>query len=155
MNLEGVLQPLLDQLAHDFNERVPFNKTIGMQITALTSDNIDLRFRMQPHLIGNYNMGILHGGVTASVLDVAGGVMAMAALVGRHVQEPVEELRLRLAKVGTIDLRIDYLRPGKGDEFIASATVLRAGNKVTVTRMELHNDTGHLVAAATGTYLVG
>lgn len=155
MNLESLLQPLLDQLAHDFNEKVPFNKTIGMNITSLTSEAIDLRFRMQPHLIGNFNMGILHGGVTASVLDVAGGVMAMAALVERHMAEPVDALRLRLAKVSTIDLRIDYLRPGKGEEFVASASVLRAGNKVTVTRMELHNETGHLVAAATGTYLVG
>ena len=57
--------------------------------------------------------------------------------------------------MGTIDLRVDYLRPGRGTHFLAEARLLRAGNKVAVTRMELHNDKEELLAVGTGTYLCG
>ena len=63
--------------------------------------------------------------------------------------------RKKLAKLGTIDMRVDYLHPGKGKEFTISATPLRIGNKVAVTRMEFHNEDGVLIAVGTGTYLCG
>ncbi|MCP4614563.1 MAG: thioesterase family protein, partial [Planctomycetes bacterium] len=53
------------------------------------------------------------------------------------------------------DMRVDYLRPPKGNEFIGTASILRRGNKVAVTRMELHNDEDKLIAVGTGTYTVG
>jgi uncharacterized protein (TIGR00369 family) len=60
----------------------------------------------------------------------------------------------RFAKIGTIDLRVDYLRPGLGKHFIATGYVLRTGSKVAVTRMELHNDSAQLIAVGTGAYVV-
>ena len=62
---------------------------------------------------------------------------------------------MSLSKLGTIDMRVDYLRPGRGKRFDAVSTLLRAGNKVAVVRTELHNDEGYLIAVSTGTYLVG
>lgn len=44
--------------------------------------------------------------------------------------------------MGTIDLRTDYLRPRKGEQFIAIAHIVRNGSKVAVTRMEMHNELG-------------
>lgn len=44
---------------------------------------------------------------------------------------------------------------GRGNEFIATAHIIRAGSKVTVARMELHNEEGTHIAFGTGTYLVG
>ena len=55
----------------------------------------------------------------------------------------------------TIDLRVDYLRPGKGAWFDASAEVIRTGKRVVVTRMEMLNDESTLIAVGTGTYIVG
>ena len=57
-------------------------------------------------------------------------------------------------KLNTIDLRIDYLRPGKGKIFTASGSILRTGKKVGVSRMELHNEKQDLIAVGTGTYIV-
>ena len=57
----------------------------------------------------------------------------------------------RFSRLGTIDLRVDYLRPGRGNEFIATAHIIRAGSKVTVARMELHNEEGTHIAFGTGT----
>ena len=61
----------------------------------------------------------------------------------------------RLARVRTIDLRIDYLDPATADVFTASASVLRAGGRVVVARMDLREEGGGLVAVGTGTYTVG
>ena len=47
-----------------------------------------------------------------------------------------------------------HLRPGVGDHFIATGYALRTGNKVAVTRMELHNNERQLIAVGTGAYVV-
>ena len=73
-----------------------------------------------------------------------------------RLEDPSESyLMERLSRCGTIDLRVDFLRPGRGKTFIASATIIRSGNKVAVARMELHNEEGTHIAFGTGTYLVG
>jgi uncharacterized protein (TIGR00369 family) len=60
-----------------------------------------------------------------------------------------------MARMGTIDMCVDYLRPGKGKEFYCIGTVMRTGRKVTVTRMELFNHENLLIAAGTAAYIVG
>lgn len=62
---------------------------------------------------------------------------------------------VRLARITTIDLRIDYLRPGQGQHFTASAEIIRSGSRVAVCRMELHNEQRVHIAYGTGTYMVG
>ena len=52
-------------------------------------------------------------------------------------------------------MRVDYLRPARGNHFKASAIIMRAGRKVAVTRMELHDDHQRLLAIGTGTFLAG
>ena len=92
--------------------------------------------------------------MTASVLDTVGGIVAFASVIDRENLD-LETARERLGNLGTIDLRIDYLRSGQGRSFVAEAEVLRTGNKVAVSRMELRNEEGMLIAVGTGTYLVG
>ena len=109
---------------------------------------------MTDSLIGNYVQNSLHGGVISSALDAVGGLTATAGMIQKKIDLPKEELAQIVAKVGTIDLRVDYLRPGKGVSFTSSATIMRIGNKVAVTRMELHSDQNRLIAVGTGTYLI-
>ena len=67
----------------------------------------------------------------------------------------LEEITERFSRVGTINLRVDYLRPGRGEFFIGTGSIIRAGNKVTVVRMEFHNNEEQMIAVGTGTYIVG
>ena len=109
---------------------------------------------MRDELIGNYTRGTLHGGVISSVIDVTGG---LSAFMGIQQKKPNEMIAIKLArfeKLGTIDLRIDYLRPGSGKWFISTGYTLRTGNKVAVTRIELNNDQNDLIAVGTGSYVV-
>jgi uncharacterized protein (TIGR00369 family) len=138
-----------------FAERIPFNRVLGVEIVSVSYENARVRFDYRDELVGNFHRGSLHGGVVSSTLDLTGGLVAFLSAVknaeGRTPEERVE----RLANVGTIDLRVDYLRPGIGASFFASGYLLRSGNKVAVTRMELHNDEDSLIAVGTGAYLVG
>lgn len=145
----------LQQAVSSFFQRIPFNNVIGIEIDGLSSEQVLMSFAMRDELIGNFIQGILHGGVISSVLDVAGGAMALIGAFERHQHLSSTERMSRLSKLGTIDLRVDYLRPGRGQRFIASAVLLRSGNKVAVVRSELHSDDGTLVAVGTGTYLCG
>ncbi|MBU1332661.1 MAG: thioesterase family protein [Gammaproteobacteria bacterium] len=149
------LTPELVDAVQAFFERIPFNRLLGIQIDTLSEQRVLMSLPMQDALIGNFVHGILHGGVISSLLDVAGGAMALIGAFERHQHLSPAERMARLSKLGTIDLRVDYLRPGRGQRFIANAVLLRSGNKVAVVRSELHSDDGTLVAVGTGTYLCG
>ncbi len=146
---------LIELLAEAFAEKIPFNKLLGLRFTQLDREACKVCFDHKPELIGNYIQGILHGGVIASAIDVAGGTMAAIGLMQKNPQTHQQELLDKLSRLGTIDLRIDYVRPGRGKHFETSARILRTGNKVAVVRMELHNEDDILIALGTGTYLIG
>ena len=145
---------LLASIHEVFAEKIPFNKVLGLDVVSLANENPVLRFAMRPELVGNYMRGNLHGGVISSVIDVCGGLTAFLGLQRKLRDEPIEERLQRFARIGTIDMRVDYLRPGLGEWFESKGYLLRTGNKVAVTRMELHNDTGELIAIGTGAYTV-
>ena len=148
-------EKLLQLLKEITEEKIPFNKLIGMKIETLDLDKIGIRFEMHPKLVGNFTRGNLHGGVISSVLDVTGGMVAWIGIMKKMEGQSFDEISERFYKIGTIDIRVDYLRPGLGEYFIATGSTLRTGNKVSVSRMELHNDKGILIAVGTGTYVVG
>ena len=145
---------LVEQVNSIFLENIPFNKVLGIELESLEEERIALRINMRDELIGNFIQETLHGGVISSLLDVMGGLTAFLNLIKRMEDCSNKEKLQRLARFGTIDLRIDFLRPGRGKFFLASGNVLRMGNKVAVTRMELHNDDQTLIAVGTGTYVV-
>jgi uncharacterized protein (TIGR00369 family) len=73
----------------------------------------------------------------------------------RLQEASTEEIHARIARIGTIDMRVDYLRPGRGRQFQSGGKIMRTGRKVAVTRMELKNQDGVLIAVGTGAYIVG
>jgi len=146
---------LLDFLRTMYEELIPFNQVLGLKVTHLHTDSVRTEFNVAPELIGNFVQRTLHGGVISSVLDATGGILATAGIIPRIAGQSEEVISGAFAKVGTIDLRVDYLRPGRGTRFVAKGTIMRTGKKVAVTRMELLNDEDVLIAVGTGTYLVG
>ncbi len=137
-----------------FNKQIPFNIFLGLDVQS-TSELSEIRMKMKPDLIGNTAHNILHGGVTSAILDVAGGVVAIINTSENLVRKNAEDIQKRLFRMSTIDIRIDYLLPGRGEEFIAKAHIIRRGSKIAVTRMQLTNEKEELIALGTATYLVG
>jgi len=151
MDIERALQHLGDV----YEKQMPFDRLLGVKIDCLTLAEARVRIDMREDLVGNFMRGILHGGVISSLLDLTGGLIASVELLKQAERLDYEELGRRLSRIGTIDLRVDYLRAGRGEYFLSSGSVLRKGNKVAVIRTELVNDQKLLIAAGTGTYLVG
>ncbi len=140
---------LTDLIEH----RIVFNQVLGLKVQQLLPQLL-LRFDMRPELAGYAHYGRLHGGVISAALDGLGGGAIMVGLGERHPHETAEQVMHRFLRIGTIDLRVDFLRPGLGQYFIASAEVTRLGGRVGSTQMRLHNDTGELIATAAAAYIV-
>ncbi|MDO9459663.1 MAG: thioesterase family protein, partial [Alphaproteobacteria bacterium] len=113
-----------------------------------------LGLQMRPELVGDFSSGRLHGGVISATLDALGGLALMLQMAEKHGHETTLQLLQRCSRIGTIDLRVDYLRPGLGEHFIASAEVTRLGSRVASTQMRMHTGEGTLVATAAASYIV-
>ena len=141
-------------LTQMFEERIAFNQLLGLQLVELTGERVCCRIDMRPELIGHFQHQRLHGGVISAALDATGGMAVMAAIGARHMDEPPEQRLGRFSKLGTIDLRIDYLRPAIGAHFELRAQVLRLGSRVATTRMEFLGADGQLLSAGAAAYIV-
>jgi len=137
-----------------FSVKIPFNKVLGLKVESISYERVRVSFQMRNELMGHYKRGMLHGGVISSVIDVTGGLSAFMGVQQKIPSEILEARLERFGRVSTIDLRVDFLRPGIGRWFVATAYTLRTGNKVAVTRIELNNDQDDLIAVGTGSYIV-
>lgn len=124
-----------------FEETIPFNAWLGMRLDLLESGRCVLRIPPRPELTGNPSLPALHGGVLSALADTAGGLVVFSALSPGH-------------SVSTVDLRVDYLRPGRvGEDLVAEATLVRLGNRVAVANCDLwQGDSTQVVAQARGVY---
>ena len=144
----------VDGLKKIFEEMIIFNQVLGLKVTSIAEDRASGRIEMRRELIGHYSHNRIHGGVISASLDAMGGLAVMAAIGARHMDEAPRERLARFGKLGTIDLRIDYLRPGIGEHFELRAEVLRLGSRVATTRMEFLGADGKLLSTGAGAYIV-
>ena len=144
----------VDALKNLFEEKIVFNRVLGLQITAIGPDKVSGRLPMKADLVGHYQHNRVHGGVVSACLDALGGLACVAAIGARHMEEPPLQRLQRFSKLGTIDLRIDYLRPCVGDHFTMHAEVLRLGSRVANTRMAFLGADGKLLCVGAGAYIV-
>lgn len=151
----GDEQERLDLALTDlFERRITFNQTLGLSIESVKAPDPRIRFSMRPGLVGHYVYGRLHGGVISATLDAMGGLALMVAIGEKHCDESADQILHRFAKMGTIDLRVDYLQPGVGRSFTASAVVTRLGGRIGSTQMRLVNDQGSLISTAAAAYVI-
>jgi len=137
-----------------FEEMIVFNQVLGLKITSLKSTQVRARIDMKRDLVGHFSYNRLHGGVISAGLDAMGGLAVMAAIGARHMDETPTQRLHRFGKLGTIDLRVDYLRPGIGDYFELRAEVMRLGSRVASTRMEFLGADGKLLSTGSAAYIV-
>jgi uncharacterized protein (TIGR00369 family) len=123
------------QLAEEW---IPFNKFVGLQAISIEEGDILFEVPFRDELIGDPVKRAIHGGVISMLADTAGGFAVWTAL---HDER---------ARVSTIDLRVDYLRPGKQEPLRAHATLVRAGKTVGVADVRLFHPTDPSATIATG-----
>ncbi len=120
-----------------FEQRVVFNTVLGLKVETLSP--VVMRFDMRPDLVGHYLYGRLHGGVygrlhggvISAVLDATAGLAVITAIGEHFAHETAPQVMHRFGRVGTIDLRVDYLRhhaPGRPRGFGHRAAGERRGH---------------------------
>jgi uncharacterized protein (TIGR00369 family) len=102
-------------------------------------DDKTLEMTMPNSLILDNSIGIVHGGLTATLLDTALGTLAS---------------RVPGNKKGavTVELKVDFLSPGVGEKFICHAQVVHNGRQLVRMEGKVRNEKGALIASATGTF---
>ena len=155
LNTRPDIEPeIVNSLKNLFEEKIAFNKLLGLKLNAVAATHVLASMAMRPDLIGNFREGRLHGGVISAAIDTTGGIAVTAALCARYAGERFEQHAVRFSKLGTIDLRIDYLRPGISTQFEIRAQVIRLGSRIASTRMEFLGADGKLLATGNGVYIV-
>lgn len=125
-------------------ELVPFNRFLGMRCEEMREGFVRITIPFRDELVGDPMRPALHGGVLSALADTAGGAAVWTG---------VKDSR---ARVSTIDLRVDYLRPGRLFTLSCDATVVRQGNRVGVADMRLFHpdEPDKTVATGKGVYNV-
>ena len=141
---------VLKQLCHAFNHSPYFQH--NQMLMRVVDRKIEAYIEMQPFMVGNVAFEILHGGVAATILDSVGGIVAMAELYKKAEANELADTIKKVTRLATLDMRVDYLAPGRGRYFIARAETLRLGRKGCTMRMTLTNDEDKPIATAIASY---
>ncbi|BAU29464.1 acyl-CoA thioesterase [Aneurinibacillus soli] len=115
-----------------------FNQYVGIVVEHQDEDTCTVVLDIRPE---HYNSieGVVHGGVTSTLADVAMGHAAAPHIDG--VQQCV-----------TLESKVNYLAPARGDKLIAQSKVIKRGGRTIVMQAEVRTGEGELVAVALGTY---
>lgn len=122
-------------------KKSPFISTMSLQVLEVDHENSTLSVRMpirDEYERSQASSKQFHGGAIAALIDVVGD-FAIGMLVGGGVP--------------TMNLRIDYLRPGIGDYLDGKAVVRKTGKSAAVVDIDIHCPQGKLVAIGRGTYV--
>jgi len=125
------------RFAADKLNNLPFAKLIGMRLVEMRPNEAVIEIEMRDDL--KQPSGVLHGGVTATLIDTA---MAFAVRTYLTDTEPT----------ATIDLTVHYLRPHVEGKAICTARVVRPGKRIFTVSAEVHNEQGKLIATGLSTY---
>ena len=116
---------------------LPFAKLVGMQLVDIRPNEAVIEIEMRDDL--RQPNGVLHGGVTATLIDTA---MAFAVRTYLTDTEPT----------ATIDLTVHYLRPHVTGKASCTARVVRPGKRIFTVPAEVVNEEGKLIATGLSTY---
>lgn len=134
----GASKPPREALAALLAE-TPFHQLLGLSLESFdpAARSVAIRCAFSPRVERSPGSGQFHGGVIASLIDIAGD-FALIGIVGRGVP--------------TINFRVDYLRPAIGADLVARATVRKAGRTIGMVDIDVEDGSGRLVAVGRGCY---
>jgi len=115
----------------------PFNAWMGLEITALDEDRIEIGMTWREEMVSNPQARRTHGGILSALVDVAADFM-IAAKVG--------------APAPTVDLRIDFHRAASPGDLRAVGRVIRIGGTFSTAEAAVYDSEDRLIASGRGLY---
>ena len=137
------MQITTEKVIEFMESHVAFNRYLGIRIQEIQAGHVVMTLPFRKELVGDPFRPALHGGVVSTLLDTCGGAAVWSAA------EPGD-------RVSTVDLRVDFLRPGPLEDLLCDARVLRMGNRVGVADMKVStvSEPERIIASGKGVYNV-
>lgn len=134
----------IKEMMHNIiDQMVPAHKLLGVTLVDVRPGWAVLAMPFKAELVGDPRSQRLHGGLISALLDSAGGAAAITTLTGPDDM------------VSSIDIRTDFLEPGRPELVHAEAEIIRSGSAIIVTNMKAwHPESGVVIAEGRGVYRV-
>lgn len=131
------------KFARDRMDETPFFAHLRGEVVSLTRGSATMRVPYGPHLVGNPDTGVIHGGVMTALLDHTAGAAVMSALA-----EPLA--------IATLDLRIDYMKPAAPRQaIVAEVKCLKVTHDIAFVRGSAYQSSREdPVANCTGAFML-
>ncbi|HKZ51179.1 MAG TPA: PaaI family thioesterase [Dehalococcoidia bacterium] len=127
---------------HPSGFRSPFVHLLGIELEVEEEGYALLRMPVEERHL-NWR-GAVHGGVICSLVDMAAS-RALGTIIRSSSRQPV----------GTLDLNVTFVRPGRGPFLTAEGRVLHIGRSVAVGEVSVYRDGHQTVARGRVTYILG
>jgi uncharacterized protein (TIGR00369 family) len=136
-------QQLLESINRFLTDSVPHNRELGLHVVELGAEEATMRLPYAEKLVGNPETGVLHGGAVTTLIDATCGISVFMKMK-------------RMARIATLDLRIDYLHPATpGKDLLARAECYKLTRAVAFVRALAHHGyPDDPVASAQGTFII-
>jgi len=110
----------------------PFHEWLGVELVSLDATGIAIRMPWRAEFVSDPDRGYTHGGVVASLIDLAADY-AVAAKLGRGAP--------------TVDMRVDYHRAAMPGPLLARAAVIKLGGTLATAEARVLDEHDELVAS--------
>lgn len=117
----------------------PFHTWLDLEVVAVAENSLELRMPWRDEIVSNARMGSAHGGILASLIDLAGFYVLLI-----HKQ-PV---------AATVTLSVDYHRAAVSGPLTVGARIVKVGRKLGTAESAVRSPEGELLAAGRGIYLI-
>ncbi|HYO51256.1 PaaI family thioesterase [Archangium sp.] len=136
-------QQMMENINRFMSDSIPHNHELGLSVVELGAADVTMRLPYSEKLVGNPETGVWHGGAVTTLIDSTCGIAVFVKLA-------------RLARIATLDLRIDYLHPATpGKDLLARAECYKLTRAVAFVRaLAHHGDVDNPVASAQGTFII-
>jgi uncharacterized protein (TIGR00369 family) len=126
------------QQTREFLAGMAFNQLLGFELAGVHRDGLTLQCRIRKELLNS--VGVLHGGVAASLADTAVGSALFRHFGGKRLST-------------TVEFKINYFRPVVKGRLLARARFLRMGSTLCISQVDLADEQRHEVGVAIVTYM--
>lgn len=116
----------------------PFHRWLGLQATRIAPDGIELQVPWREELVSNPANQSTHGGILASIIDLA-GLYAVLACGG--------------SVIATADLHVDYHKTAVPGILVVNSTIIRIGRRTSTAGTRIFDTDHKLLASGRGLYL--
>ena len=115
-----------------------FTKLVGTELSSTEEGRASVSLKAEERHLNP--SGTVHGGVISTLIDVS-----MAEALNTMTEEGEQPF--------TIQITVNYMKPGKLGTLTSTAAVRKGGERITVVEAEVvQEDDDEVIALATGTY---